>query len=98
MNVVTGLPDPVTCQVLRDGRLYTVNVADLAPGETPYLPALEAADLVEPSSDAPTPPPTTGWASMTVVQLAAACQARSLKVASGARKADLVALLEKAGA
>lgn len=91
-----NLPSPETCEVLRHGHIYTVNVADLAKGETPYLPPPMDTTEDAPVGD-PSAPPETGWAALTVSQLAQECAARSLKVAKGARKADLVALLEKAG-
>jgi len=91
-----NLVNPEACEVLRDGRIYTVNVDDLAKGEKPYLPPpMQEADLV--AEPAPGAAPESGWAALTVAQLAHECAARSLKVASGSRKADLVALLEKVG-
>jgi len=92
--------NPATCQVEREGRIYIVNVADLAEGEMPYvagageMPAAEAdaAAAVAVAREAP----EGGWARLTVVQLAEACLGKGISVPSGARKAELVALLEAA--
>lgn len=89
-----ALPNPETCRVLRDGQVYTINLEDRHPGDVdPPEVMAPVASLPDPG-----PVPAKGWASLTAAQLAQECTARSLAVPSGARKADLVALLESVGA
>jgi len=94
---------PATCLVKRGTRVYTINVADLGADEVPYVPeaAQEAAGAPTGAEAAqvaaePGEAPDAGWYGLTVAELAAECQARSIAVPRGARKADLVALLESA--
>lgn len=85
------MADPIpTSVVIRDGVRFTVNTADVLPDDQVIDPATEPASLAGPVGDEP----EAGWAKATVAQLADAAEARGLKVPAGARKADLVKLLD----